>query len=128
MIDAGLTGGYGSGSSLLVKGATKAGINVTPKAAAFLNSAWSGAVIDGGLRTGFAIHQENTWQNEKYAKEDCKNLLGDQDAQRHIQKEVIVSSVPILLEYTSSMVNLKERSRPLSHPSLIEPKGYGSCL
>lgn len=86
MIDAGLTGGYGSGSSLLVKGATKAGINVTPKAAAFLNSAWSGAVIDGGLRTGFAIHHENTWQNEKYAKEDCKNLLGDQDAQRHIQE------------------------------------------
>lgn len=85
VIDAGLTGGYGSGSSLIVKGATKAGIKVGPKTAAFLNSAWSGAAIDGGIRTGFAIHHENKWQNEKYAKEDCKKLLGDKDAIMHIQ-------------------------------------------
>lgn len=85
VIDAGLTGGYGSGSSLMVKGATKAGIKVGPKATSFLNSAWSGATIDGGLRTGFAIHHEQTWKNEKYAKEDSKNLLGDEDAIMHIQ-------------------------------------------
>ena len=85
IIDAGLTGGYGSGSSLMVKSATKAGIKVGPKATSFLNSAWSGAAIDGGLRTGFAIHHEHTWQEEKYAKEDSKKLLGDEDAIMHIQ-------------------------------------------
>lgn len=85
VIDAAVTGGYGSGSSLIVKGATKAGIKVAPKAAAFLNSAWSGVAIDGGLRTGFALNHARNWENEKYAKEDSKFALKDEDAIRKIQ-------------------------------------------
>lgn len=85
VIDAAVAGGYGSGSSLIVKGATKAGIKVAPKAAAFLNSAWSGVAIDGGLRTGFALNHARNWENEKYAKEDSKLALHDEDAIRKIQ-------------------------------------------
>lgn len=85
VIDAAVTGGYGSGNSLIVKGATKAGIKVAPKAAAFLNSAWSGVAIDGGLRTGFALNHARNWENEKYAKEDCKFALQDEDAIKKIQ-------------------------------------------
>ena len=85
VIDAAVTGGYGSGSSLIVKGATKAGIKVAPKAAAFLNSAWSGVAIDGGLRTGFALNHARNWENEKYAKEDSKFALKDEDAIKKIQ-------------------------------------------
>lgn len=58
---------------------------MAPKAAAFLNSAWSGVAIDGGLRTGFALNHARNWENEKYAKEDCKLALQDEDAIRKIQ-------------------------------------------
>lgn len=85
LVDAALTGGYGTGNSLIVKGATKAGVKVAPKAAQFLNSAWSGVAIDGGLRTGFAVHHARSWENEKYAKQDSKTYLGDETAIEKIQ-------------------------------------------
>ena len=85
-IDAAMTGGYGTGNSLIVKGATKAGVKVAPKAAKFLNSAWSGVAIDGGLRTGFALHHAHSWENEKYAKQDCKSYMGDETAIQKIQE------------------------------------------
>ena len=84
-IDAAMTGGYASGNSLLVKGATKAGIKVAPKTASFLNSAWSGATIDGSLRAGLAIGNNKGWQNEKYAKQDSKEIFHDEDAIKKIQ-------------------------------------------
>lgn len=58
---------------------------MAPKAAAFLNSAWSGVAIDGGLRTGFALNHARNWENEKYVKEDCKLALQDEDAIKKIQ-------------------------------------------
>jgi hypothetical protein len=50
-----------------------------------MNSAWSGATIDGSLRVGLAIGNNKGWQNEKYAKQDSKEIFHDEDAIKMIQ-------------------------------------------
>lgn len=85
-VDAAMTGGYASGNSLLVKGATKAGIKVAPKIASFMNSAWSGATFDGSLRAGLELYNIKNWNDEEYKRDVSKKVLGDKDGIKKIQE------------------------------------------
>ena len=85
-VDAAMTGGYASGNSLLVKGASKAGIKVAPKIASFMNSAWSGATFDGSLRGGLELYNIKNWNDEEYKRDVSKKVLGDKDGIKKIQE------------------------------------------
>lgn len=85
-VDAAMTGGYASGNSLLVKGASKAGIKVAPKIASFMNSAWSGATFDASLRGGLELYKIKNWNDEEYKRNVSKNVLGDKDGIKKIQE------------------------------------------
>lgn len=64
LIDAAMTGGYGSGLFKTAKG----------------------VILDGFLRTGLEVYNARSWNNEKYQKEDSETVFGDEDAIRKIQK------------------------------------------
>lgn len=86
LIDAATTGGYGSGSSLIVKGASKTGIKIGAKTTKFLKSGYSGAMSDGALRVGFGVNSANQWKDEHYQKAESKAVLGDAEAVQKIQE------------------------------------------